>query len=151
MTVVRLALQNNKASTNERLHTWPSDMASPMARIAAWGIGGPASASPYRRYIPAARQRHPMRRLRFGRCLRPESGVSVSANNNRSSVKHASWTMLLVLIGARSERNSSKFSPVHGSVSKGPISDFPLRRHFREHWLVRIDIVVNDNVAFRRV
>lgn len=92
-----------------------------------------------------------MRRLRLGRHARPESDVSFRADNDRQFMKCASRTTWLVLIGARSERNSSKFSPVDGPVAKGPISDFALRRHLREHWLVPIDVVVNDNVAFRRV
>ena len=44
-----------------------------------------------------------------------------------------------------------KFLARRRSISKVPISGLPLDRHLREHWLVPIDIIVNDDIAFRGV
>src|ERR1019366_9301262 len=67
-----------------------------------------------------------------------------SASDNRG-IK----TYLFLWLAGR--RTQIKFRAVNGPISKAPISSLPLERHLREHRLVPIDIVVNDNIAFRGV
>jgi hypothetical protein len=49
------------------------------------------------------------------------------------------------------QRSQAKFRAVDSPISKTPIAGFPLARHLREHRLVLIDVVIYDNIEFRRV